>query len=123
MKKCTFLMMVVLGFCSVSLCADTPALRTAVTYKAFSNAFDITFTFDKPYTCGQYANGDWFVVTDPATKTVVIKQITPECANGRSRFPELNGKHIDAADTVAPRRSAFGDEMWKAYRKERNHAQ
>lgn len=58
--------------------------RKSISYASLNPGFDITFTFDKPYRCGQYANGDWWVVTDPETKSVVIDRISPDFENGRN---------------------------------------
>jgi hypothetical protein len=39
--------------------------------------FTITYTLDQEYECGQFANGDWYVVIDPDTEVVRITDITP----------------------------------------------
>ncbi len=52
---------------------DGPRLKTAETI----NQFGITWTFDKEYPCGQFANGDWWVV-GPA----VVTEISPGLADG-----------------------------------------
>lgn len=56
----------------------------SITYKSSLSGTEITYVFDKPYQCGQYANGDWWAVVDKVTKTVVIKQMTPDCEDGRN---------------------------------------
>lgn len=56
----------------------------SITYKSSVSGSEITYVFDKPYQCGQYANGDWWAVVDINTKTLVIKQITPDYAEGRN---------------------------------------
>ena len=50
---------------------------SSVTYKSPSGAqYDITFVLHQPYTCGQYANDDWFVIGD-GSGVVRIDEITP----------------------------------------------
>lgn len=52
--------------------------------------FDIVFNFDKPYVCGQFANGDWWVSTD-ASGTVTLTAAQPEAGDG------MNGLEINPA--------------------------
>jgi hypothetical protein len=52
---------------------------TGVRNRASLNQFGITWTFDKEYPCGQFANGDWWVVGP-----VVVIEISPGLANGRN---------------------------------------
>jgi hypothetical protein len=55
-------------------------LRSSITYPAPSgSAFDITFTFNQQYTCGQFANGDWWVLGP-----VTITAISPAYTTGRN---------------------------------------
>lgn len=73
----------------VGLSSANAATCSSVTYKSGSGAAnDIVFTFDKTYTCGQFANGDFWVTASPGT-TVTIKSITPAAANGMHGF-EVN---------------------------------
>lgn len=46
-------------------------------------AFNITYRFDKPYSCGQYATGEYFVVVDTGGHAVVTA-ITPAVTTGRN---------------------------------------
>lgn len=55
-----------------------------VSYPAGLSDIPVVFHFDKPYLCGQYANGDWWVAADAPTRTVIIKDITPACSGGRN---------------------------------------
>lgn len=60
-----------------------------ITYAAPSGAANnIVFTFDKAYTCGQFANGDWWVAGD-AGGSVTITSITPAASGDRNGF-EVN---------------------------------
>jgi hypothetical protein len=74
----------------VSGSPGAPAVTCAsVTYAAPSGvANDIVFTFDKPYVCGQFANGDWWVAKD-ASGFVTITAITPNASAGKNGF-EVN---------------------------------
>jgi hypothetical protein len=64
--------------------------RSSVTYTAPSgSAFSITFTFNQQYTCGQFANGDWWVLGP-----VTITAITPAYTTGR------NGWQVNPTDWV-----------------------
>ena len=58
----------------------------------------VTWTFDKDYTAGQYANGDWWVVGP-----VVITQITPTPTAGR------NGTMVNPS---RGRAQGFDDRIW-----------
>ncbi|MEK7413668.1 MAG: RNA polymerase sigma factor [Planctomycetota bacterium] len=59
------------------------AQRNTITYAATNAANSITFTLDATYTCGQYANGDWWVMANPTTHSVVLQQISPAYTIGR----------------------------------------
>ena len=48
----------------------------------------VEFVFDKPYVCGQYANGDWWVSAGPRGHVQIIS-ILPEARAGLSGF-EVN---------------------------------
>jgi uncharacterized repeat protein (TIGR02543 family) len=63
----------------------------------------VTWTFDKSYTCGQYVNGDWWVVgpikiTDISPKPIVGR-------NGSILYPQ-------AMDLVGTLNQAFDDRIW-----------
>lgn len=59
---------------------------STVTYAAPSGAANnIVFTFDKAYSCGQFANGDWWVSKD-SSPAVTITSITPTAAGGKNGF-------------------------------------
>jgi len=49
----------------------------------------VTFTFDRVYECGQFANGDWWVTPDAPGGTVLLSQITPDF-DGASHGWEVN---------------------------------
>ncbi len=71
---------------SVAPTPTTANLCTNITYAAPSGAANnIVFTFDKAYTCGQFANGDWWVTGD-AGGPVTITSITPAASGGRHGF-------------------------------------
>lgn len=71
-----------------SVTPDTNTCST-VTYDAPSGAANnIVFTFDKPYVCGQFANGDWWVSEDSGGY-VTITSITPTAGAGHNGF-EVN---------------------------------
>jgi hypothetical protein len=54
------------------------SLQSSVTYTPASGAGNnIVFTFDRPYYCGQYVNGDWWVRPDSPGGTVTITGMTP----------------------------------------------
>lgn len=55
----------------------------------------ITFTFDRAYTCGRFANGDYWVAPDDPTGTVTLTAISPDAGSGR------NGWEVNPADTSA----------------------
>jgi hypothetical protein len=57
---------------------------SSVRYPSPSGAGDITFALDRSYTCGRFANGDWFVVPERPGDAVTITGIAPEAAGGRN---------------------------------------
>lgn len=59
-----------------------------ITYAAPSGAANnIVFTLDdKAYTCGQYANGDWWVAPQTNGGSVTITSITPAASGGVNGF-------------------------------------
>ncbi len=82
------------GTSSSAAPGPVPGTCTSVTYAAPSGAANnIVFTFDKAYTCGQFANGDWWVSKD-ANPSVTITSITPTAAGGRNGF-EVNPTTIN----------------------------
>jgi hypothetical protein len=63
-----------------------PGTCSSVTYAAPSGAANnIVFTFDKAYSCGQFANGDWWVSKD-ASPAVTITSITPAFVGGKNGY-------------------------------------
>lgn len=71
--------------------ASSSQVCPSITYAAPSGATNnIVFTFDKPYRCDQFANGDWWVSADSGG-SVTITAITPtsDAVNGRNGF-EVN---------------------------------
>jgi hypothetical protein len=71
---------------SVTGAAAPPGTCSSVTYAAPSGAANnIVFTFDKAYSCGQFANGDWWVSKD-ASPAVTITSITPTFAGGKNGY-------------------------------------
>jgi hypothetical protein len=74
--------------------APPPTTCASVTYDAPSGAANnIVFTFNKPYVCGQFANGDWWVSVD-GSGTVTISSITPAAAGGMNGF-QVNPTNTD----------------------------
>jgi len=53
------------------------SISTAATTRSVSQ-WGITWSFDKDYECGQFANGDYWVKTDSSTGRVVITRIEPD---------------------------------------------
>jgi spermidine/putrescine-binding protein len=43
---------------------------------------EITYTFDKSYPCGTFANGDWWVAPNVGDTAVKVISITPDYAGG-----------------------------------------
>jgi hypothetical protein len=75
---------------------------SSITYAAPSGPRNnITYVLDKPYVCGQFANGDWFVVPDQAGGAVVITAITPDYSdlmNGWDTNPDIRGHYYQSWD-------------------------
>jgi hypothetical protein len=74
---------------AISALTGTQALAqttcTSIHYMAPSGpANSITFTFDQPYPCGQFANGDWFAIPVNPGGKVTITGITPAYNSGRN---------------------------------------
>lgn len=89
--------------CIKAVCSDDPAsFCTSDSDCAGTCVDDITFTFDKAYTCGQFVNGDWWVAADDSDQ-VVIDSMSPAhtaacetagltgCRNGWAQ--DLNTQH------------------------------
>jgi hypothetical protein len=92
---------------SASTCAaplGSTQTCSSVTYHAPSAAAnDITFTFAHAYTCGQFANADWWVVTGDSG-TVNITSISPAYASGRHGWdvnPDITGNVYQSWDDRA----------------------
>lgn len=70
---------------------------TRVEYSAPSGASNnIVFTFDKAYTCGQFANGDWWV-SKGSNPFVTITSISPSASGGRNGFEANPSSHTEQA--------------------------
>lgn len=68
---------------------------STVTYAAPSGAANnITFTFNKAYQCGQFANGDWWVSPDQPGGRVTVVSITPDGVPGK------HGYEVNPSDSV-----------------------
>ncbi len=78
----------------------TPNTCSTVTYDAPSGtANNIVFTFDKPYSCGRYANGDWWVAPLTTGGTVTINSITPTQVD-RTSGHIMNGAEVNPSSTT-----------------------
>lgn len=67
---------------------------TESTYETPSGtANNIVFTFDNPYVCGQFANGDWWV-NENSGGHVIITSITPTASGGSNGF-EVNPSYTN----------------------------
>jgi hypothetical protein len=84
--------------------ADPSNDRTcaSITYAAPSGPRNsITYVFDKAYVCGQFANGDWFVVPERPDGAVVVTAIRPDYAgqmNGWDTNPDVRGQYYQSWD-------------------------
>ncbi|MGH8081271.1 MAG: hypothetical protein ACREP7_11905, partial [Lysobacter sp.] len=57
--------------------------------------YGVTFSFDREYPCGQFANGDyWVAPVEGSLGKVKLTSITPAFANGRNGF-EVNPTKVD----------------------------
>jgi hypothetical protein len=54
---------------------------------------EITYTFDKSYPCGTFANGDWWVAPNVGDTAVKVISITPDYAGG------LNGWEVNPVNS------------------------
>lgn len=82
-----------------------PGTCSSVTYVAPSGAANnIVFTFDKSYSCGQFANGDWWVSAD-GSGFVTITAISPAASGGRNGLEvnpsSTNQQAFDSSASVA----------------------
>jgi hypothetical protein len=92
MKKAVLLLIFALLLVIQTQPLASAAPCSSVTYSAPSGSQNnIVFTFDTQYECGQYANGDWYVVVDGGGD-VTITSITPAYSSGR------NGWEINPSD-------------------------
>lgn len=83
-----------------SVAPDTNTCST-VTYNAPSGtANNIVYTFDKPYSCGQFANGDWWVSPDSAGGTVTISSISPAQTTRSSSGHVMNGAMVNPSSAT-----------------------
>src|SRR5205823_2386421 len=75
---------------------------SSITYAAPSGPRNnITYVLDKAYVCGQFANGDWFVVPDQAGGAVVVTAIRPDYSdpmNGWDTNPDIRGHYYQSWD-------------------------
>lgn len=81
---------------------SAPAVNecSSVTYQAPSGtANNIVFTFDQPYVCGQYANGDWWVAPLTTGGTVTINSITPTLVD-RTPGHIRNGAEVNPSSST-----------------------
>lgn len=88
----TFVLIVPAYGGGVSVVNETtiPTTCSTVTYSAPSGtANNIVFAFDKPYICGQFANGDWWVAPNTGDSGVTITAISPTAASGHNGY-EVN---------------------------------
>jgi len=72
----------------ITVRADSLVCSTVKYVAPSSENNNIVFTFDKPYQCGQFANGDWWVSVD-SSQHVTIKSISPDSKNNMNGV-ELN---------------------------------
>lgn len=90
-----------------------PSMCVSVKYPAPSGSQnDITFNFDKPYECGKFANGDWWVSAD-SSGYVTVTSISPAVvkttiANGGTTVYTLNGFEVNPSSTT---KIGFGDHI------------
>lgn len=82
---CLFVVLIVMCICSCSGSSqedDTSEQVPGGTGASQTDSitqFGITWTFDRPYEAGQFANGDWWVRGDP---TVILVDIDPHSFEG-----------------------------------------
>jgi hypothetical protein len=88
--------------CAGAIGSSNARTCSSITYAAPSGPRNnITYVLDKPYVCGQFANGDWFVVPDQAGGAVVITAITPDYSdlmNGWDTNPDIRGHYYQSWD-------------------------
>lgn len=92
-------------FCVKGVCENNPSqFCTSNSNCGGSRCVDdITFRFDKPYTCGQFVNGDWWVAAD-SNGSVRVTGMTPAHTSGCESGSEScrNGWGIDMLTLQAP---------------------
>jgi hypothetical protein len=110
-------------YCMKAVCSNNPSqfCTSDAQCGGGSCTEDITFRFDKAYTCGQFANDDWWIEADSSDR-VVISSIEPRhtsqcesassgCMNGFMVDPQPNhvayssryGTYFNPLDTSTPR--------------------
>lgn len=98
MRKQHLTLALALGFFLLGTLPTVARAATCSTIKVAAPsgaANDITFTFDAPYTCGTYANGDPWVQVSSTTQAVRITAITP------ARGAGLDGWNVNPSSTSA----------------------
>jgi hypothetical protein len=89
--------MMLIGICLSFFCraaCSSQEYCSSVKYNAKADrAGDIEFFFDKPYLCGKFANGDWWVSAD-RSKAVTIIDVLPKSGTG------FNGLEINPSSKL-----------------------
>lgn len=93
MRRRTSLLFSVLVACVVGGFAAGSPTRAATCPSIEQNG--VVFTFDRAYSCGQFANGDWWVAPDAPGGQVVLEALTPNFDG------QLNGWQVDPVDPVS----------------------
>ncbi|OKO90683.1 hypothetical protein AC629_04290 [Bradyrhizobium sp. NAS80.1] len=94
----------ILSYFQGAAAATSSNTRTcsSITYAAPSGPRNnITYILDKAYLCGQFANGDWFLVPDQADGAVVINAILPDYSgqtNGWDANPDIRDHYYQSWD-------------------------
>ncbi|HUC21064.1 MAG TPA: hypothetical protein VMR98_06280 [Candidatus Polarisedimenticolaceae bacterium] len=68
--------------------------RAATATCSSVSQYGITWTFDKTYPCGQFANGDWWVAPSAGEVNVKVTGMTPAYAGGQNGW-EVNPGYGD----------------------------
>jgi MYXO-CTERM domain-containing protein len=79
----------------------------SASFAAKDSANDITFSFDDDYSCGQFANGDWWVIDEG--QGVTITDISPASSPGRHGW-ESNPSEI-SSQPYDDRISSYTDQL------------
>lgn len=107
-----------------ALCADQPPATPAQCSEV--TQWGITWAFDSAYPCGQFANGDPWVLPNSAGGKVKITSVSPDAANGKnglmvnpassdSQALDVDGPGYDASlMTALPYDAAAGSSLLKA---------